>query len=115
MSERTFWYTIKRDADAKELDDYKDQSRAPKNSHRKFTDDEYNDIVETFDATRKELSKRIANFEEDMGAAGRNLSLPKLNAQKKKICDVRPSIRKIKAIVEKSWASVKNTKTIGKS
>ena len=30
MSERTFWYTIKRYADAKELDDYEDKSRAPK-------------------------------------------------------------------------------------
>jgi hypothetical protein len=30
MSERTFWYTIKRYADAKELDVYEDKSRAPK-------------------------------------------------------------------------------------
>ena len=30
---------------------------------RKFTDDEYNDIVKTFDDTREELNKRIANTE----------------------------------------------------
>lgn len=50
-----------------------------------------------------------------MRAAVRNLSPPKLNAQKKKIWDVRPGVRKIKAIVEKLWESAEKTKTIGKS
>ena len=115
MSERTFRNTIKRYADAVELDDYKDKPRAPKNPHRKFTDEDYNDVVKTFDSTREELNARFANFEEDMRAAGRNLSPPKLKAQKKKIWSVRAGIRKIKAIVERLWASAKKAKTIGKS
>jgi len=115
MSERTFRNTIKKYADAEELDDYKDRPRAPNNPHRKFTDEDYKDIVETFDDTREELKARFANFEEDMRAAGRNLSPPKLKAQKKKIWDVRPGVRKIKAIVEDLWTSVEKAKTIGKS
>jgi hypothetical protein len=115
MSERTFRNTIKKYADAKELDDYKDQPRAPKNPHRKFTDDDYSAVVKTFDDTREEPNTRYSNFEDDMRAAGRNLSQPKLNAQKKKIWDVRPGVRKMKAIVEDLWMSVKKAKTIGKS
>jgi Integrase core domain. len=115
MSERTFWYTIKRYADAKELDDYRDKSRAPHQPHRKFTDEDYNDVVKTFDETREELEKRFAHFEEDMRAAGKNLSSSKLNAQKQKIWDVRAGVRKLKAIMEKIWASAKKAKTIGKS
>jgi len=100
MSERTFRNTIKKYANAKELGDYRDKPRAPNNPHRKFTDGEYNDVIKTFDSTREELKARFANFVEDMRAAGRNLSPPKLNAQKKKILDVRPGVRKIKACVE---------------
>ena len=114
MSERTFRNTIKKYADAKELEDYKDKPRTP-NPHRKFTDEEYKDVVKTFDSTREGLKARFENFVEDMRAAGRKLSPPKLNAQKKKILDVRPGVRKIKAIVEKLWASSKKAKTIGKS
>ena len=35
--------------------------------------------------------------------------------QKKKIWDVRPGVRKIKAIVENLWTSAKKAQTIGKS
>jgi hypothetical protein len=48
MSERTFKDTINRYADAKELEDFKDEPRAPKNPHRKFTDEEYKEVVKTF-------------------------------------------------------------------
>jgi len=115
MSERTFRNMTKKYANAKEPEDYKDKPRRPNNPHRKFTDEEYNDVVETFDSTRDELKTRFSNFEEDMRAAGRNLSPPKLNAQKKKIWNVRPGVRKIKAIVDNLWASAKKAKTIGKS
>ena len=104
MSERTFRNTIKKYADAEELDDYKDKPWAPNNPHRKFKDEEYNDVVETFDSTREEQNGRFENFVEDMR-----------NAQKKKILDVRPGVRKIKAIVEKLWKSAEKTKTISKS
>src|SRR3989337_3686660 len=40
MSERTFRDTMKRYADARELDDYKDEPRSPKNPHRKFPDED---------------------------------------------------------------------------
>ena len=115
MSERTFWYTIKRYADAKELDDYKDKPRSPNDPYRKFTDYDYKDVIKTFNDTREEQNTRFANFGEDMRAAGRNLSTSKLNAQKKKIWDVRAGVRKIKAIVDDLWASAKKTTTISKS
>jgi hypothetical protein len=70
---------------------------------------------ETFDDTREEQNARFTNFKEDMRAAGRNLSTSKLNAQKKKIRDVRAGVRKIKAILDDLWASAKKTKTISKS
>jgi len=115
MSEWTFWYTIKKYADAEELEDYKDKPRTPNNPYRKFTNEEYNDVVKTFDETRGELNRRFANFEEDMHAAGRNLSPVKRKAQKKKIWDARAGVKRIKTFVENLWASAKKTKTIGKS
>jgi len=42
---------------------------------------------------------------EDMYADKKNLSPPKLKAQKKKIWDARPGVRKIKAILDELWAS----------
>jgi hypothetical protein len=66
MSERTFWYTIKRYADAKELDDYKDKPRPPNDPYRKFID-----VIKTSDDTREEQNTRFANFEEDLGCSGR--------------------------------------------
>ncbi len=71
---------MKRYADAKDVDDYKNSPRPPNDPYRKFANDDYKDV------TRKEQNTRFANFEEDMRAAGRNLSTSKLNAQKKKIC-----------------------------
>ena len=115
MSERTFRDTIKRYADARELNDYKDEPRSPKNPHRKFTDEEYQEVVRTFDRTREELNSRFLSFMEDMHTDNRNLSPPKLKAQKKKIWDVRPGVRKIKAILDTLWASAKKAKTISKS
>ncbi|HEY9246324.1 MAG TPA: hypothetical protein VIO11_05705 [Candidatus Methanoperedens sp.] len=100
MSERTFRDTIKRYADARELDDYKDEPRSPKNPHRKFTDEEYQEVVRTFDRTMENVKSRFLSFMEDMHADKRNLSPPKLKAQKKKIWDVRPGVRKIKAILD---------------
>jgi hypothetical protein len=47
MSERTFWYTVKRYADAKELGDYKDKPGPPNDPYRKFTDDDYKDVIKT--------------------------------------------------------------------
>jgi hypothetical protein len=52
MSERTFRETIKRYPYTRKLDDYKDESRSPKNPHRKFTDEEYQEVIRTFDRTR---------------------------------------------------------------
>lgn len=115
MSERTFHDTIKRYADAKELNDYKDESHSPKNPHRKFTDEEYQEVVKTFDRTREDVKTRFLNFMEDMHADKRNLSPPKLKAQRKKIWDVRPGVRKIKAILDELWTSAKKAKTISKS
>src|SRR3989337_4246400 len=115
MSERTFRDTIKRYADARELDDYKDELQSPKNPHRKFTDEEYQEVVRTCDRTREDVNTRFLNFMEDMHADKRNLSPPKLKAQKKKIWDVRPGVRKIKAILDELWASAKKAKTISKS
>ncbi len=115
MSERTFRDMIKKYANAKELDDYKDEPRSPKNPHRKFTDEEYQEVVRTFDSTRKEVNARFSSFIENMHTDKRNLSPPKLKAQKKKIWDVRPGVRKIKAILDNLWASVEKAKTISKS
>lgn len=115
MSERTFRDTIKKYANARELDDYKDEPRSPKNPHRKFTDEEYQEVVRTFDSTRKEVDARFSSFIENMRTDKRNLSPPKLKAQKKKIWDVRPGVRKIKAILDTLWASAKKAKTISKS
>lgn len=115
MSERTFRDTIKRYADARELDDYKDEPRSPKNSHRKFTDEEYQEVIRTFDRTRENVKSRFLGFIEDMHADKRNLSPPKLKAQKKKIWDVRPGVRKIKAILDELWAAAEKAKTISKS
>ncbi len=115
MSERTFRDAIKKYADAKELDDYKDEPKTPKHPHRKFTDEEYQEVVRTFDYTREEVNARFSNFVEDMQADGRKLSPPKLKAQKKKMWDVRPGVRKIKAILDELWASVNKAKTISKS
>jgi putative transposase len=115
MSERTFYTMIKKYADAREIDDYKEESRAPKNPHRKFTDEEYEDVVKAFDDTREEDNARFSDFVKEMHADGKNLSPPKLKAQKKKIWDVRPGVRKIKAIVDALWASAKKAKTISKS
>lgn len=113
MSERTFRDTIKRYPDTRELDDYKDESRSPKNPHRKFTDEEYQEVIRTFDRTRENVNSRFLDFIEDMHADKRNLSPPKLKAQKRKIWDVRPGVRKIKAIVDELWAE--KAKTISKS
>lgn len=44
---------------------------------------------------------RFANFAVDIRVTGRKLSPPKLNAQKKKVWDVRQGVRKIEAMVEK--------------
>ncbi len=88
MSERTFRETIKKYANAKELDDYKDKSRAPKNPHRKFSDEEYKEVVGTFDRTRKDVDARFSDFVENMHTDGRNLSPPKLKAQKKNLNQV---------------------------
>ncbi|GFO95875.1 hypothetical protein ig2599ANME_0056, partial [groundwater metagenome] len=115
MSEKTFRDTIKRYADVRELDDYKDEPRSPKNPHRKFTDEEYQEVVGTFNRTREDVNARFLSFIEDMHADKRNLSPPKLKAQKKKIWDVRPGVRKIKAILDELWASAKKAKTISKS
>jgi hypothetical protein len=52
MSERTFRETIKRYPYTRKLDDYKDESRSPKNPHRKFTDEECQEVIRTFDRTR---------------------------------------------------------------
>jgi hypothetical protein len=62
MSERTFWYTIKRYADAKELDDYKYKPRPPNDPYRKFTDEDYKDVIKTSDDTREEQNARFANL-----------------------------------------------------
>ena len=97
------------------MDDYKDTPRPPNDPYRKFTNDDYKEVIKTPDDTRKEQNTGFANFEEDMRAAGRNLSTSKLNAQKKKIWDVRIGVRKIKAIVDELWASAKKTKAIGNS
>ncbi len=115
MSERTFRDTIKKYANSRELDDYKDEPRSPKNPHRKFTDEEYQEVVRTFDSTREEVDARFSSFIENMHTDKRNLSPPKLKAQKKKIWDVRPGVRKIKAILDTLWASAKKPKTISKS
>lgn len=115
MSERTFYTMIKKYADAKEIDDYKEEARTPKNPLRKFTDEEYEDVLKTFDDTREGVNARFSDFVKEMHADGKNLSPPKLKAQKKKIWDVRPGVRKIKAIVDTLWASAKKAKTIGKS
>ena len=115
MSERTFRDTIKKYVNARELDDYKDEPRSPKNPHRKFTDEEYQEVVRTFDSTREEVDARFSSFIENMHTDKRNLSPPKLKAQKKKIWDVRPGVRKIKAILDTLWASAKKAKTISKS
>ena len=115
MSERTFRDTIKKYVNARELDDYKDEPRSPKNPHRKFTDEEYQEVVRTFDSTREEVDARFSSFIENMHTDKRNLSPPKLKAQKKKIWDVRPGVRKIKAILDELWASAKKAKTISKS
>jgi hypothetical protein len=48
----------------------------------------------------------------DMHADGKNLSPPKLKAQKNKIWDVRPGVRKIKAIVDTLWAKLMDLKII---
>ena len=69
---------LKKYADAKELEDYEGKPRAPNNPHRKFTDEEYNDVVKTFDNMREGLKARFANFVEDMRAAGKKLSPQKL-------------------------------------
>jgi hypothetical protein len=111
MSERTFYTMIKKYADAREIDDYKEESRAPKNPHRKFTDEEYEDVVKAFDETREEENARFSDFVKEMHDDGKNLSPPKLKAQKKKIWDVRPGVRKIKVIVNTLWASAKKAKT----
>jgi hypothetical protein len=95
------------------LDDYKDESQSPKNPHRKFTDEEYQEVIRTFDRTRENVNSRFLDFIEDMHADKRNLSPPKLKAQKRKIWDVRPGVRKIKAIVDELWAE--KAKTISKS
>jgi hypothetical protein len=62
MSEKTFRDTIKRYADARELDDYKDEPWSPKNPHRKFTDEEYQEVVRTFDGTREDVNTRFLSF-----------------------------------------------------
>jgi hypothetical protein len=59
MSERTFYTMIKKYADAKEIDDYKEESRTPKNPPRKFTDEEYDDVLKTFDDTREGVNARF--------------------------------------------------------
>ncbi len=115
MSERTFYTIIKKYADAKEIDDYKEESRAPKNPPRKFINEEYEDVVKTFDGTREEVNARFSDFVKEMHADRKNLSPPKLKALKKKIWNVRPGVRKIKAIVDTLWASAKKVKTISKS
>jgi len=115
MSERTFYTMIKKYSEAREIDDYREESRAPKNPHRKFTDEEYEDVAKAFDDTREQENARFSDFVEDMHADGKNLSPPKLKAQKNKIWDVRPGVRKIKAIVNTLWASAKKAKTISKS
>ncbi len=51
ISERTFYTMIKKYADAREKDDYREESRAPKNPQRKFTDEEYEDVVKAFDCS----------------------------------------------------------------
>ena len=107
--------TIKRYTEARELDDFRDEPRSPKNPHRKFTDEDYQEVVRTFDRTREDVKTRFLSFMEDMHADKRNLSPPKLKAQKKKIWDVRPGVRKVKAILDELWASAKKTKTISKS
>ncbi len=61
MSERTFRDTIKKSANARELDDYKDEPRSPKNPHRKFTDEEYQEVVRTFGSTRDEVGARFSS------------------------------------------------------
>jgi len=113
MSERTFRDTKKRYSETRELDDYKDESRSSKNPHRKFTEEEYQEVLRTFDRTRENANSRFLDFIEDMHADKRNLSPPKLKAQKRKIWDVRPGVRKIKAILDESWAE--KEKTISKS
>jgi hypothetical protein len=65
MSERTFWYTIKRYALAKELDDYKDKPRPPNDPYRKFTDEDYKDVIKTFDIEAQ------SSKEEDLGRSSR--------------------------------------------
>ncbi len=115
MSERTFFDTIKRYAEARELNNFKDEPRSPKNPHRKFTDEDYQEVVGTFDRTREDVNSSFLGFMEDMHADKRNLSPPKLKAQKKKIWDVRPGVRKIKAILDELWASAEKAKTISKS
>ena len=115
MSERTFHDAIKRYSEARELDDFKDKPRSPKNPHRKFTDEDYQEVVRAFDRTREDVNSRFLGFMEDMHADKKNLSPPKLKAQKKKIWDARPGVRKIKAILDELWASAGKAKTISKS
>lgn len=115
MSERTFYDTIKRYTEARELDDFKDEPRSPKKPYRKFIDEDYQEVVRTFDRTREAVNSRFLGFVEDMHADKRNLSPPKLKAQKKKIWDFRPGVRKIQAILDELWASVEIAKTISKS
>ena len=85
MSERTFHDAIKRYSEARELDDFKDKPRSPKNPHRKFNDEEYQKVIRAFDCTREDVNSRFLGFVEDMHADKKNLSPPKLKAQKKKI------------------------------
>ncbi len=115
MSERTFWTTIKKYVNAEELADYMDESRTPHNHYRKFSEEEYNDVLKTFENTRKEVETRFTNFMEDMKSAGKNLSPPKIKGQKKKMWVVRSGVRRIKVIVEKIWKSSGKIKSISKS
>jgi len=59
MSEQTFHDAIKRYSAARELDDFKDKPRSPKNPHRKFTDEEYQEVVRAFDRTREDVNSRF--------------------------------------------------------
>jgi hypothetical protein len=38
------------------LDDFKDKPWSPKNPHRKFTDEDYQEVVRAFDRTREDVN-----------------------------------------------------------
>jgi len=50
-------------------------NRNRQNLPRKFTDEEFQEVVRTFDPTREDVNARFSSFMEDMHADKRNLSL----------------------------------------